>query len=130
MEIVSLERPTSKTIDILFIIKVLCLVLITIKLTRMLCKRANQLERIVSKLSMPYYNCFDTMTQKDIQAHVQTLRNTILNRCIAIHNVPHRHNKSSKHVSFEIRKNIIYSYSQLKCIAGSAEVNHNCESHA
>jgi hypothetical protein len=38
------------------VMKALCLILITVKLTRMFAKKSNLIERTVSKVTLPYYN--------------------------------------------------------------------------
>ena len=96
----------SLSIDLMLIVKILCLVLITIKLTRMFYRRSNNLEQIVSKLSMPYYQCFDELSPTELNQHVEVIRNTILNRCVQLPQMLQRmHTRFHRKVTIDEKRN-------------------------
>lgn len=114
MEIAETVRSgeAPQPFDLMLVVKVLCIVLITIKLTRMFCRRSSHFERIVAKLSMPYYSCFDAFSLKELRQHVQVIRNTIFNRCVPLpHFIARLHGRLSHRVTIdETRNSTIYFY--------------------
>lgn len=99
MEIAEVSHSDStRSVDLMLIVKVLCLVLITIKLTRMFRKQTSHLERVVSKLSLPYYECFDDFTNKELKQHIQVIRNTIFNRRAQPQMMMRIHSRNTKKV--------------------------------
>lgn len=96
--------------DFVVVMKALCLVLITVKLTRMLAKKGNLLERTVSKTSLPYYNLFEELTQEELRLLVLTIKNTIDNIRVAPPLVSVRPRRGSKRASFAVSRNTTHLY--------------------
>ena len=77
---VKTPSAAASSFDFMLIVKVLSLLLILIKLSRILIKRPTRLETTVSKLALPYYNIFQQMNDEDINLLVETIRNTLANQ--------------------------------------------------
>jgi hypothetical protein len=90
------------------VMKALCLILITVKLTRMFAKKSNLIERTVSKVTLPYYN--NDMTQEDLKLLVVTIKNTIDNIRVAPPLVSFRFRRGNKKASFAINRNTQHVY--------------------
>ena len=63
---VKMPSAAASSFDFMLVVKVLSLLLILIKLSRILIKRPTRLETTVSKLALPYYNIFGQMKDEDI----------------------------------------------------------------
>ncbi len=77
---VKMPSAAASSFDFMLVVKVLSLLLILIKLSRILIKRPTRLETTVSKLALPYYNIFGQMKDEDINLLVETIRNTLANQ--------------------------------------------------
>lgn len=97
------QTPIQHTsIDWIWTTKILLIILVTIKLMKMMHKRPNELERLVCKISMPYYEIYHGLSEEDKDLLTVTIRNTLENRTTvpSYSRITYRRNKKS--VSFDM----------------------------